>query len=305
MKHPARAPLISRCPPFINDHGVLATRREMSQTGDVPKAVRVDARSLDRAIADLIRHRVPKQRPSGWQEISDTLREVLSHHSGSLPPRAIMQIWSNILFASDGEGALHVFGGDNRPGFWDLARVHFGCAMPMTSHATPAAVVHACAADRHAIGVLPEPESEEAGQGWWEQLVPPGHQGPRIVQSLPFVRDDGGESPLPRGFAIASVPQDATGRDATLLRFECQGELSRTRLQSLLRQAGFEAQVLSASRAASGNVASRILIAARGHIAADDERLAAITDSASDAIGSVALVGGLADSLDAGPAGSA
>ena len=274
----------------------------MRQARDISKTLHVDVRSVDRAIGDLIRHRMglrnsAKSTTSEWVRITGVLRDILKHHSGPLPPRAVVQIWSNILFASD-DRTLHVFTGENAQGFWDLARIHFGAVMPITSHTAPAAVVHACAADARAIGVLPVPESEEDGQGWWEQLAPQSSPGPRIVQSLPFVHEDGGSASLPRGFAIASVGQKATGGDTTFLRFECHGELSRTRLQSLLRQSGFDAQIVSASRAVSTSAASRVLVAVRGHVTVDDERLSGIAALASDVIGSVAQVGAFADPLD-------
>jgi len=229
------------------------------------------------------------------------LREILARHSGRFPLRALVQIWSDILFASDGQTTLHVCGGDDASGFWDLARMHFGCTIPMISHASPAAVVHACAADPLALGLVPPPDSVDSGQAWWEQLAPAGHPGPRIAQCLPFVRNDSCLVPLPLGYAIGAIEQEGTGRDTTMLLLECQNELSRARLQTLLRQSGFDAQILAASRE-SRSAASRLLLANKGFVPADDERLASIASAAGDAIERVALVGGFADPFDAVPA---
>ena len=265
--------------------------------------------SLDHVIQDLISRRAVLSRTgenslalTGQLQAGAILRDLLDRHSGPLPPRTIVQIWSDILFVPDREASLHVFGRENAPGFWDLARIHFGCVMPMTSHGSAAAVVHACADDPAAIGIVPVPESVEDEQAWWEQLAPVGSSGPRIAQSLPFVLEDGGLVPLPRGYAIASIEQEAVGTDTTILRFECEGELSRTRLQTLLRQAGFDSQILSASRGTPGGVPSRVLVANTGYVAANDERITSIASLASDAIASVAIVGGFANPYDAAPA---
>ena len=80
--------------------------------------------------------------------------------------------------------------------------------------------------------VVPLPESVESGQTWWEQLAPAGHAGPRITQSLPLVRNDHGRVPLPQGFVVGAVEQEATGTDTSILRLECHSEMSRARTAS-------------------------------------------------------------------------
>lgn len=226
------------------------------------------------------------------------LRTILARHTGSFPARALVRIWSDILFAADTQTTLHVFAGENAPGFRDLARVHFGCMLPIVAHTSTSAVVHACADDPGALGLVPPPESIESGQTWWEQLAPAGHAGPRVIQLLPFVQVDPAPVPLPQGYVIGAAEQEATGADTTLLRIECHAEASRARLQLHLRQAGFDPHVLAASRQSNNTIATRILVANKGFVAADDKRLPALADAAEEAIESVALVGGYADPFD-------
>jgi len=236
-----------------------------------------------------------------FAEAATILRGILSRPSGTFPLRALVRIWSDIFFGADRDVTLHVFGGENAAGFWDLARTHYGCAMPMISHHSATAVVHACADDPRALGLVPPPDSAENGNAWWEQLAPAGHAGPRIAQSLPFVRNDSCPVPLPQGYAIGTIEQEATGADTSILKLECHSELSRAKLQSLLRQAGFDAQILAASRESAKSAASRLLVANRGFVSADDERIPALSNKGSDAISRVALVGGFADPFDATP----
>jgi hypothetical protein len=75
--------------------------------------------------------------------------------------------------------------------------------------------------------------------------------------------------------------------------------MSRARLQAVLKQAGFDAQILAASRETAKGAATRLLLANKGFVAAGDERLAAVTAIAGDAIDSIALVGGFADPFEA------
>jgi hypothetical protein len=126
-----------------------------------------------------------------------------------------------------------------------------------------------------------------------------GHPGPRIAQYLPFLRNDPSPMPLRLGYVIGTIEQEATGRDTTLLRLECHAEASRARLQSLLRQAGFHAQILAGSRETAKTLPTRLLVANKGFVAPGDERLPGLAKLAGDAIESVALVGGYADPIEA------
>jgi hypothetical protein len=237
--------------------------------------------------------------PLRVSQAAKIFRGILARHSGRFPPRALVQIWSDILYALDTQTTLHVYGGEDAPRFWDLARTHFGCTMPLMGHSSATAVVHACANDASALGLLPPPESIEGGQAWWEQLAPAGHPGPRIAQCLPFVRNDSASVPLPVGYVIGAIEQESTGTDTSVLRLVCHAEeMSRARLQTVLKQAGLDAHILAASREPNKAAASRLLIANRGFVAADDERLAQVAAIGGDAIESVSLVGGFADPFE-------
>ena len=282
----------------------------MSSRRDKTEEMRRETLALDRNIHDLVIQRSEAELaarsteadspvPVRASQAAKLLRGVLARHRGRFPLRALVQIWSAILFAPDTKTTLHVYGGDDAPRFWDLARIHFGCTMPLIAHTSAIAVVHACANDASALGLVPLPESVENGQAWWVQLVSAGHPGPRISQSLPFVRGDSSSVPLPHGYVIGTVEQEPTGTDTTVLRLTCQAEMSRARLQAVLRQAGFDAQILAASRESPKSAASRLLVANRGFVAPGDERLAAVTSIGGDAIESIMLVGGFADPFEA------
>jgi hypothetical protein len=247
-------------------------------------------------------HWVPARHPA---ETAEVLRGILSRHQGSLPRRALVGIWSDILFAADTETTLHVYAAENAEGYWDLARTHFGGMIPMVTHSSAIAVVHACADDATALGIVPPPESVEDRKAWWDELAPVGRPGPRFVHSLPFVADENSRTALPRGYAIGTIEQRPTGADTTILRLECHSELSRTRLQTLLRQAGFDAQIIAASRESIRSSASRVLVANSGFVAPDDARLASFVVKAGDAIDRVSLIGGFANPVsgDANRAG--
>jgi chorismate mutase/prephenate dehydratase len=234
-------------------------------------------------------------RPARKAEI---LRRIVGRHSGSLPLRSLVHIWGEILAASPSEqGAVHVYTGADAAHYRDLARTYFGSLMTMVNHGSTVSVVHACADEARAVGVVPLADSGEEGPRWWSHLAPAGQSGPHVVARIPFVQEDGGGNPFPQAFAIGTLEQEETGDDTTLLLLETEGEISRTRLQSLLQQAGFEAQILAAGEA-QGRGLSHLLLANRGFVGAQDSRLARFITMAGDTILLAAPVGGYANPLD-------
>jgi hypothetical protein len=282
----------------------------MSDRPDKAEAVRREILAFDKGIHDLLIKRTEAvlavrsddaglPAPIRPAHAARVLRRLLARHSGRFPLRGIVQIWCDILFALETRTTLHVYGGEDASRFWDLARIHFGCTMPLINHSSATPVVHACANDPFALGLVPPPESIESGQSWWEQLAPAGQPGPRIAQCLPFVRTDSLSVPLPQGYVIGAVEQEATGTDTSVLRLECQAEMSRARLQTVMRQAGFDIQILAAGRESPKSAASRLLVANKGFVAADDPRLVTVMEIGGEAVVRVALVGGFADPFEA------
>ncbi len=249
------------------------------------------ARLPDRAASDA----VPLAPPARRAEI---LRRIVGRHTGSFPLHSLVHIWGEILAASPGEpGTVHVYAGAEAVYYRDLARTYFGSLMTMVSHGSSASVVHACADDARAVGVVPLADSGEEGASWWSLLAPVGQLGPHVVARIPFVLEGGDDHSFPQAFAIGTFEQEETGDDTTLLLLETEGEISRTRLQSLLQQAGFEAQILAAGEA-RGRGFSHLLLANRGFVGAQDPRLAQFMTKAGDTILRAAPVGGYANPLD-------
>lgn len=237
---------------------------------------------------------IPLSRPARKAEI---LRRIVGRHRGELPLRSVVRIWCEILAAAPGErGTVHVCAGEESVLYRDLARTYFGSLMPMVSHNSATAVVQACYDQIEAIGVVPLADSGEEGADWWTHLAPAGHPGPRVVARLPFVDNDGGDQPFPPAFAVGAIEQEPTGDDTTLLSIETEGEVSRTRLQTLLHQTGFDAGILAGG--APGRGTNHLLAANKGFVDPKDPRLDAFVAKMSDTVLRLAPVGGYANPFD-------
>jgi hypothetical protein len=225
------------------------------------------------------------------------VRRLAARHRGNFPLRAALRIWREIQMSGlSGEGnvSVHVYAGENALAFWDLARFYFGATLPVIGHATAAAVVHACAEDRSSCGVVPFPESAENVSPWWAQLAAAGEGGPRIIARLPLLKQDGGRFDYPDAYAIGSIEQEATGADSSVLFVETNQELSRARLQALLKQVGIKARILAAGQEGGRSSSRELLIEAQDFVGGGDPRIAALLAAGGEAILRAVAVGGYA-----------
>ena len=225
------------------------------------------------------------------------LRRLIARHRGDLPPGVLARIWREIIAASlrvQSKFQLHVYAGENQTGFVDLAHAHFGSLTPIRSHTRPSMVVHACAEEPNSLGIVPLPLIEEPGPAWWAQLAPAGEKGPRVVAKLPFLVDG---ADVLSGYAIGTVEQEPSGEDTTLLLLEIAPGVSRTTLQSLLKNAGLPARLVAAGRLLEKSVPDEILLEVRGFVGKDDPRLAALAEMAGEVIARVVPIGGYANPI--------
>jgi chorismate mutase len=225
------------------------------------------------------------------------LRRLLKRYPGELAPQLVVGIWREIISSSLRAQTRfhgHAFVGDGEAAYVGLARAYFGSETPIRTHGRPSLVIHACAEDENALGVVPLPLIEEPGPAWWAQLAPAGEKGPRIIAKLPIVPED---DDAPSAYVVGAIEQEPTGDDTTLLLLEVPPGKSRTRLQSLLNEAGLPARLAAAGRIAEKNVPDEILLEVKGFVGKDDPRLAVLAKAAGDAIARIAPIGGFANPI--------
>ncbi len=260
-------------------------RAEIDQIDDALQDLLIRRAAVTRAIAKV---KQPEAGPDGvplaaaLRPAREALifRRLLARHQGELSPQLIVGIWREIIASSlraQANFQAHVYAGECETAYVGVARAYFGSAAPLRTHSKASLVVHACAEEMNALGVVPLPEPEEPGASWWAQLAPAGENGPRVIAKLPIVAP--------------------TGDDTTLLLLEITAGMSRTRLQSLLREAGLVARFAAAGRTSEKSVPDEILLELKGFLGKDDRRLAALAEAAGEAIARVALIGGFANPI--------
>ena len=283
----------------------------MQQVSGTLDDLRSEIDKIDDALQDLLARRVSVSRAIAKAKLPSAsaatlssamrparealiLRRLLARHPGELAPQLVVGIWREIISSSLRAQTSfhgHVFAGDGEMAYVGMARAYFGSETPIRTHGKPSLVIHACAEDENALGVVPLPLIEEPESAWWAQLAPAGEKGPRIIAKLPIVTDDDS----PSAYVIGAIEQEPTGDDTTLLLLEVPPGKSRTRLQMLLKEVGLPARLAAAGRIAEKNVPDDILLEVKGFVAKGDKRLAALAKAAGDAVVRIVPIGGFAN----------
>lgn len=203
---------------------------------------------------------------------AEILRRRAARHRGDFPLASLLRIWREMLAATvrlQSPFPVAVFAPPDMPGFWDLARDHYGSHALIMPYRSVGQVIRAVGTAEAAVGVLPQPQEVDPDP-WWRHLVSSDERAPRIVARLPFgargnARTDGAEA-----LVIGRAAAQPTGADRTFLAAETAAEISRGRIFALLAEAGLDCTFLGSCEQDSGTLH---LIEIDGFVAVADPRL--------------------------------
>ena len=224
------------------------------------------------------------------------LRRLMARHTGSFPAAVVVRMWREMITALtrlQGPFAVAVYAPEDRRGFWDVARDHYGSFVPMTAVNTPAAAVRAVSEGTATVGVVPYP-AEDDGDPWWRFLVSSDGRTPRVVARLPFGGKGNARGENRDALAIALIPHEPTGDDRTLLGIELGYDLSRGRLKETLESVGLPAVSFCTWHGRESNGPSQHLVEIADFVDNEDARLAALVERLGDIPVRVNTIGGYA-----------
>ena len=222
------------------------------------------------------------------------LRRLVARHHGSLPRAFVVRLWRELIAALlrlQGPFAVAVQGPGQGPGCWELARDHFGGLTPIVAHESGWQVLRAVIDGDAQVGVLPLPQPD-AADPWWRHLLNRDPKMPRIVARLPFAgttaRGSSGQA-----LAVARAPQEATGKDRSIVAIETPPQTSVSGLGAALKAAGLEPTASQVWRDPKPGNGWLHFVELDGFLAADDARLAALV-KAGDPVRQLWSLGGYA-----------
>jgi chorismate mutase len=222
---------------------------------------------------------------------AEILRRLLSRHRGRFQRATLVRLWRELIAGMvnvEAQVTVAVFMPDRGAGYLELARDHYGSYTTMIPIRSPGQVVHAVAEGSATVGILPMPDRDEA-EGWWISLTGDAADLPRIIARLPFAGPGAGRGEGIEALAVGRFNPLATGYDRSWLALETVPDISRARLRSVLSASGIEATHLATTHQTDD--AWLQLVEVSGHMAADDPRLARLTEGRQTVLRAVVLGG--------------
>jgi chorismate mutase len=269
-------------------------------------ALRQEIDAIDGDLHGLIRRRaslvgeIAASKPPGGLSLrpgreAHVMRKRLASHEGPFPVAAVYRMWREMVsaFALMQTPGLKVAvcRPADQPGYWDIARDHFGCQVPLVAYESPAQVLADVRANPTTIGVVPAPIEADTAP-WWPLLASGEPTLPNVVGRLPFLVMPNARARGLSALVLARLEPEESGEDRALISVESQEGISRNRIAGALAKAGL-APFSSAMDQAVGGM-HHYLLELPGVVADGDPRLRALETALSLDRGSVAAIGAYA-----------
>lgn len=220
------------------------------------------------------------------------LRRLVARHSGSFPLPSLVRLWREImssLLRLQGPFSVAVLTTPENPGFWDVARDHYGSTTPMIACQSAGQVLREVTEGQASVGVLPFPEEGEVAP-WWPFIASARDNEPKVISRLPFLvaNPNGGRGQV-SAVALARVTPEETGDDRSLLTVETGEQLSRARLIGALTAVGLPPIWQASGPAQIGG--GLYLLEIEGFVSSDDPRLAKLAEILGNVLNRVTVLG--------------
>ena len=262
-------------------------------------AIDSELHAMVRRRADLV-DRISAAKPPGGLALrpgreAQVMRQRLATHQGPFPSTAIYRMWREMMCAftlmQTPDLKIAICRPADQPGYWDLARDHFGCQIPFVANDTPAQVLAAVRANPSTIGVVPTPIESDATP-WWPLLAGRDATLPNVVARLPFLDMPNARARGISAFVLARMEPEDSGDDRTLVSVEAITGLSRNRIAGALAKVGLPAFTSALDQVAGG--VHHYLVELPGVLADGDERLRELGTALGLTSGRVAAIGAYA-----------
>jgi chorismate mutase / prephenate dehydratase len=262
-------------------------------------AIDSELHAMVRRRADLV-DRISAAKPPGGLALrpgreAQVMRQRLATHQGPFPSTAIYRMWREMMCAftlmQTPDLKIAICRPADQPGYWDLARDHFGCQIPFVANDTPAQVLAAVRANPSTIGVVPTPIESDATP-WWPLLAGRDATLPNVVARLPFLDMPNARARGISAFVLARMEPEVSGDDRTLVSVESATGLSRNRIAGALAKVGLPAFTSALDQVAGG--VHHYLVELPGVLADGDERLLELGTALGLTSGRVAAIGAYA-----------
>lgn len=223
------------------------------------------------------------------------LRRLVARHRGAFPKPALVRLWREIISAPlslQGAFTVAVYAPKDAPGYWDLARDHYGSCTHFSGHGSASQVIAALGDGNAAVGILPAIQGEDSDP-WWRLLARQDRATPSIIARLPFAGEGNARGEKLEALVVGAAAPEKTGNDHSYLAFETEGESSRAKLSAELKKAGLDPCFFAGWRA-PGDGHRLYLVEVGDFVAEKDARIATFTNGMSGQIDNTFRLGAYA-----------
>jgi chorismate mutase len=229
------------------------------------------------------------------------LRRLVARHQGSLPKATIVRMWRELLSATlrlQGPFEVAVYAPEDRSGYWDLCRDHFGSLTPAMAFDRIGQVLRAVMDGPATVGVLPLPQQDER-EPWWPLLLSKETHQPQVIARLPFGGAGNVRGQALEALVIGRLSQEDTGRDRSLFALEATGEISRSGLRAALESVDLPPTLIHPCRDTNDSTTWHHLVEIEGCVRAEDARLRRLVEIQAVEVRQIWPLGGYAVPLSA------
>ena len=237
----------------------------------------------------------PSFQPAREAEI---IRRLVGRHHGAFPAATLVRMWREMLAATvrlQSPFLVAVFAPLDRPGFWDLARDHYGSNTPMVAYDCVGQVIRTTAEGEASVGVLPMPQPDEPDP-WWRQLLSIDESAVQVIARLPFGLRGNARGDAADALVIGRNVFQESGLDRTVLAAECAADITRARILKGLSARGLRCTFFASCGLDRGSVS---LIEIEGFVPISDARLVKFRIELGGALDRLLPIGGYAVPLPA------
>ena len=226
------------------------------------------------------------------------LRRLVARHKGRLPKSVMVRMWREMISALlqvEGPFVVAVYTPPEEAGYWDIARDHYGCRVPIQSFDRLNHAISAVLDGQATVAVLPLPHEGDRDP-WWRRIAVKQPKVPHVIARLPFGDPGNQRGRGLQALVIGTTPNEPTERDRGLLVAETREPVSRSSLRDALVAAKLTPVFIQAFQEPGGP--EQQLVEVEGFLAADDPRLVALTEALGPQSRAIAI-GGYAMPLSA------
>ena len=193
--------------------------------------LRQEIDAIDTDLHGLIRRRaalvgqISAAKPSGGLAMRPgreamILRRRVAQHDSAFPVAAVYRMWREMMSAftlMQTPGLrVAVCRPADQPGYWDVARDHFGCQVPLVAYESPAQVLAEVRNSPTTIGLVPAPLEADTAP-WWPLLAGGEPTLPNVVACLPFLVMPNARARGISALVLARIEPEESGEDRALI----------------------------------------------------------------------------------------